>query len=207
MTIQNAGHAFTRCVRCAADLVEAQGRWQTAPKGFRIVWKQAGKAAEEAPGAGSEVETLEFKAEALDPEAETLDLEAETLELEAETPELQADALELAADRIEVEVDTGEPEVEALGLEAEILDLEMEAVLDRAMADETPEFPKEPAPVPPPAPERRGVERRAPPGTQPKFTGVDRRRGDRRGSFGRNRRQAQKCGGPEPVAEVQYDLI
>ena len=37
----------------------------------------------------------------------------------------------------------------------------------------------------PPVEERRGGDRRAPPGTQPKFTGVDRRRGDRRASFGK----------------------
>ena len=36
------------------------------------------------------------------------------------------------------------------------------------------------------APERRrSRDRRAPPGTQPKFTGVDRRRGDRRADFGK----------------------
>jgi hypothetical protein len=37
--MRNAGHHFARCTRCGGDLVEADGRWSTAPKGFRIIWK------------------------------------------------------------------------------------------------------------------------------------------------------------------------
>lgn len=37
--ISNAGHNFTRCTRCGADLLERDGVWALAPKGFRIVWK------------------------------------------------------------------------------------------------------------------------------------------------------------------------
>ena len=38
-TIRNGGRHFASCTRCRADLVETQGRWTTAPAGFRIVWK------------------------------------------------------------------------------------------------------------------------------------------------------------------------
>jgi hypothetical protein len=38
--IRNAGHHFGRCTRCNADLVENDGRWSTAPRGFRIIWKE-----------------------------------------------------------------------------------------------------------------------------------------------------------------------
>jgi hypothetical protein len=37
--IRNAGHHFARCTRCNADLVENDGRWSTAPRGFRVIWK------------------------------------------------------------------------------------------------------------------------------------------------------------------------
>jgi hypothetical protein len=37
--IRNAGHHFARCARCNADLVESEGRWATAPRGFRVIWK------------------------------------------------------------------------------------------------------------------------------------------------------------------------
>jgi hypothetical protein len=40
-TVRNAGQHFSRCMRCRADLVEQDGRWTLAPKGFRIVWKAA----------------------------------------------------------------------------------------------------------------------------------------------------------------------
>jgi hypothetical protein len=37
--IRNAGHHFARCTRCNADLVENEGRWSTAPRGFRVIWR------------------------------------------------------------------------------------------------------------------------------------------------------------------------
>jgi hypothetical protein len=37
--IRNGGHHFARCTRCNADLVESDGRWATAPRGFRVIWK------------------------------------------------------------------------------------------------------------------------------------------------------------------------
>ena len=40
-TIRNGGHHFARCTRCKADLVEREGAWTSAPKGFRIVWRPA----------------------------------------------------------------------------------------------------------------------------------------------------------------------
>ena len=42
--ISNAGHRFTRCARCCSDLVDTDGRWSTAPKGFSIVWRAASTA-------------------------------------------------------------------------------------------------------------------------------------------------------------------
>lgn len=44
--IRNAGHHFARCTRCGNDLVEADGRWSTAPRGFRIIWKAVPREAE-----------------------------------------------------------------------------------------------------------------------------------------------------------------
>jgi hypothetical protein len=177
-TIENAGHLFTRCARCAADLIQLQGRWQSAPSGFRIVWRAAapGEAVAVGPGADAPVE-----AQRLDAQEQPLLSESETLDLELEAVAPSADA-DLEAESLDFEVETREFQVEAL--------------LDEAMATE-------PAEAPAPAPERRGVDRRAPPGTQPKFTGVDRRRGDRRGSFGRNRRPGPAAPGAEPAAEAQ----
>jgi hypothetical protein len=40
-TVWNDGLHFSRCLRCRADLLEQDGRWQTSPRGFRIVWKDA----------------------------------------------------------------------------------------------------------------------------------------------------------------------
>jgi hypothetical protein len=53
--ISNAGHDFTRCLRCGADMVSVDGAWTTAPAGQRIVWKAA-------PVAQPPEETSEFRA-------------------------------------------------------------------------------------------------------------------------------------------------
>ena len=116
-TIRNGGHHFARCTRCNADLVEHEGAWKSAPKGFRIVWKA---------------------------------IEAEPLEL-----------TEIASSSEETAEEAPQPVVQ----------------------------------------ERRGVDRRAPAGTQPKFTGVDRRRGDRRASFGK-KPFAARMQRPAPAAEA-----
>jgi hypothetical protein len=47
--IRNAGHSFSACVRCKADLVEVDGKWAAAPTGFRIVWKEPSPEAPESP--------------------------------------------------------------------------------------------------------------------------------------------------------------
>jgi hypothetical protein len=44
--IRNGGHHFARCTRCSADLVEKDGRWSVAPRGFRIIWKAVSREAE-----------------------------------------------------------------------------------------------------------------------------------------------------------------
>ncbi len=45
--VRNQGFTFGRCSGCERDLVRSMGRWQTVPRGFRIVWRSAG--AEAAP--------------------------------------------------------------------------------------------------------------------------------------------------------------
>ncbi len=40
-TVRNQGFTFGRCAACGQDLVRSMGRWQTVPKGFRIVWRGA----------------------------------------------------------------------------------------------------------------------------------------------------------------------
>jgi hypothetical protein len=40
-TVRNQGFTFGRCAACGRDLVRSMGRWQTVPKGFRIVWRNA----------------------------------------------------------------------------------------------------------------------------------------------------------------------
>ena len=47
--IWNAGNSFSACVRCKADLVEVDGKWNVAPAGFRIVWKERPAEAPAAP--------------------------------------------------------------------------------------------------------------------------------------------------------------
>ena len=44
--IRNGGHHFARCTRCNSDLIESDGRWATAPRGFRIIWKAVPREAE-----------------------------------------------------------------------------------------------------------------------------------------------------------------
>ena len=41
--ILNDGYHFSRCLRCNADLVEVEGGWSAAPRGYRIVWKSEPK--------------------------------------------------------------------------------------------------------------------------------------------------------------------
>lgn len=51
--ICNGPRCFTRCRRCAADLVKQGEAWHVVPKGFRVVWPEepspAAPPAEEAP--------------------------------------------------------------------------------------------------------------------------------------------------------------
>lgn len=42
--VSNQGFTFARCAGCKCDLVRSMGRWQTVPKGFRVVWRGAGGA-------------------------------------------------------------------------------------------------------------------------------------------------------------------
>jgi hypothetical protein len=69
--VHNAGHLFSRCLRCASDLVEQEGSWTSAPKGFRIVWKNAGASAH-ARGSDPAIET-NAQARAPSPEPEIAD--------------------------------------------------------------------------------------------------------------------------------------
>ena len=40
--IWNDGQHFTRCARCAADLIRGKDGWMSVPKGYRIVWRDKG---------------------------------------------------------------------------------------------------------------------------------------------------------------------
>jgi hypothetical protein len=73
--IRNAGHHFARCTRCNADLVENDGRWSTAPRGFRVIWKSV-------PQETQSILDLDVELE-LESELETSAVEAEA----TETPE------------------------------------------------------------------------------------------------------------------------
>jgi len=44
--VKNQGFTFGRCAGCERDLVRSMGRWQTVPKGFRVVWRSADAAAQ-----------------------------------------------------------------------------------------------------------------------------------------------------------------
>ncbi len=56
-TIYNAGHHFGRCDRCHVDLIEREGAWELAPRGYRVVWKTAPNgSAKSAPAVTAEAE-------------------------------------------------------------------------------------------------------------------------------------------------------
>jgi hypothetical protein len=37
---RNLGLRFSQCRCCGSDMVHFRGRWKTAPRGFRIVWRR-----------------------------------------------------------------------------------------------------------------------------------------------------------------------
>jgi len=41
--VRNQGFEFGRCWICGLELVRSRGAWRRVPKGFRIVWRQAGR--------------------------------------------------------------------------------------------------------------------------------------------------------------------
>ena len=46
---QNQGLQFTACHHCGCDLIRAQdGDWTEVPKGFRVVWREFGRAGDAA---------------------------------------------------------------------------------------------------------------------------------------------------------------
>lgn len=47
--VRNEGVSFSRCARCAADLVQSEGRWDMPPAGYRVVWKPRERALEPEP--------------------------------------------------------------------------------------------------------------------------------------------------------------
>lgn len=42
--VWNDGQHFSRCARCAADLIRGKQGWISIPKGHRVVWKDKGPA-------------------------------------------------------------------------------------------------------------------------------------------------------------------
>jgi hypothetical protein len=38
--VRNLGLRFSQCRCCGSDMIHFRGRWKTAPKGFRIVWRR-----------------------------------------------------------------------------------------------------------------------------------------------------------------------
>ena len=38
--VRNLGLRFSQCRCCGTDIFHSRGRWKTAPKGFRIVWRR-----------------------------------------------------------------------------------------------------------------------------------------------------------------------
>jgi hypothetical protein len=41
--VHNQGFEFSRCRHCACDLIRSNRRWRTVPRGFRVVWREAGR--------------------------------------------------------------------------------------------------------------------------------------------------------------------
>jgi hypothetical protein len=39
---RNQGLYFSRCARCERDMVRSLASWRAVPRGFRVVWRQAG---------------------------------------------------------------------------------------------------------------------------------------------------------------------
>lgn len=37
--IENEGRTYSRCKRCGADLIKVGEGWKTAPRGYRVIWK------------------------------------------------------------------------------------------------------------------------------------------------------------------------
>jgi hypothetical protein len=53
--IKNAGMNFSRCTRCSADLVEADGRWGSPPTGYKVIWRKQPEPAELPPFPPAEI--------------------------------------------------------------------------------------------------------------------------------------------------------
>ena len=39
--IWNDGYYFSRCASCGCEMIGRSGRWQTVPKGYRVVWRRS----------------------------------------------------------------------------------------------------------------------------------------------------------------------
>lgn len=68
--VRNQGLEFSRCERCARDMVRSRSAWRLVPRGFRVVWRQAGATgvglpAPAARGTRAREETLATRAAAL----------------------------------------------------------------------------------------------------------------------------------------------
>jgi hypothetical protein len=40
--VYNCGYWFSRCRRCACDMIRAGGSWEKVPEGHRVVWRSSG---------------------------------------------------------------------------------------------------------------------------------------------------------------------
>lgn len=47
-SVRNQGFYFSQCRCCGRDMIKSRSGWQPVPKGFRVVWQRAAKAAAEA---------------------------------------------------------------------------------------------------------------------------------------------------------------
>ncbi len=57
--VRNGPNLFSRCARCEIDLVENGGKWISAPRGYRIVWRSVReKPALPAPEVGIDSPTI-----------------------------------------------------------------------------------------------------------------------------------------------------